>query len=410
MTKKLIIYFILISSTGFFNLIFLPSQIIFLVQFGVTGMMLLFIIVQHIYGNIETITHIFRNQVFLILTGVFLSMIIAQAYHSQNIGLTLWAQRVMYYYFLYFFLHFLKPDIKDLERILLSLGILYAVFYLVQYAIFPIAIFDVRQVDSRGTIRIFLPGASFLTFALFLSLHRFYRQNELRYLFLVLIFFAILVLMGTRNFLASVILVILYSLIFSKIIRSRYVIYFLILISMIPVYILFQDIFVGLIELSGSESEGFEDNIRLRAAAFFLTDFFPNKLAYIFGNGQDHGRSLYGMRIAVYKAYHGYYQSDIGIIGDFSKFGLFYVTGYLWLIIKVFRTKFNTDYGYIKYFFLLNIFTLPFGSAGPSGIAAICVLLYIVEKSFFNLKEGSLENNNNIESLDQFSENWMKKE
>ncbi len=387
MGRRLIIFFIILSSVGFFNIVLLPVRLGFLVQFAITGGMLLFIVIQEIYGKTERLEHNFKIPVFLIFTGIFLSMIAANAYHGQNFGLTIWAQRAMYFYLFYFFLHYLKPDKEELEKIVLTIGILYTIFYLLQWAIYPTMIFDVRQVDARGTIRIFLPGASFLTFALYLCLHRFYRNNEIKYIFLVVAFLSILVLMATRNFLASVILVILYSLIFGKTIRSRYIIYFLILLSVIPIFIIFQDIFIEMVELSERQSENFETDIRVRAAKFFLTDFFPNKLTYIMGNGQDHGQSIYGMRILTYKIAHGYYQSDIGIIGDFSKFGLFYIVGYFWLFVKVFSIKLKPEYGYVKYFFLLNILSMPFGSASSSGIVALCILMYILDINLFEISE-----------------------
>ena len=387
MDRRIIFFFIILSSAEFFNVVIIPSRIAYLLQFAVTSGMLLILVIQGIYGKAETLKHNFKSPVFLIFTGVFLSMIAAKAYHGQNLGLTIWAQRAMYFYFFYFFLHFLRPGKEQLEKIVLTFGILYTVSYLVQYAIYPTMLFDVRQVDARGTIRIFLPGASFLTLALFLSLHRFYKNNELKYMCLVGTFLAILILMGTRNFLASVIVVILYSLIFSKIIRSRYIIYFLILLSTIPIFIIFQDIFNEMIALSEGQSENFETDIRVRAATFFLTEFFPNNLAYIMGNGQDHGQSLYGMRIFTYKVANGYYQSDIGIIGDFSKFGLFYVVGYLWLFLKVFTIKLKPGYDYVKYFFLLNIFTMPFGSTSAASIVALCILMYIIDINLFEMAE-----------------------
>ncbi len=387
MGRRLIIFFIILSSVGFFNIVLLPVRLGFLVQFAITGGMLLFIVIQEIYGKTERLEHNFKIPVFLIFTGIFLSMIAANAYHGQNFGLTIWAQRAMYFYLFYFFLHYLKPDKEELEKIVLTIGILYTIFYLLQWAIYPTMIFDVRQVDARGTIRIFLPGASFLTFALYLCLHRFYRNNEIKYIFLVVAFLSILVLMATRNFLASVILVILYSLIFGKTIRSRYIIYFLILLSVIPIFIIFQDIFIEMVELSERQSENFETDIRVRAAKFFLTDFFPNKLTYIMGNGQDHGQSIYGMRILTYKIAHGYYQSDIGIIGDFFFFFLFYIVGYFLLFVKVFSIKLKPEYGYVKYFFLLNILSMPFGSASSSGIVALCILMYILDINLFEISE-----------------------
>ncbi len=393
MVKNILIFLILISSAFFFNTKLLPIRVIHLIQVAAIGIMVVIIIAHNIYGRSETIKHNFKYPVFLIFTGVFLSMIIAQAYHNQNYGLTFWAQRFMYFYILYFFLHVLKPEIKDLEKILLTLGILYAVSYLLQYAIYPLAIFDVRLDADRGTIRIFMPGAAFFALSLFICLQRFYLENKLRYIFLALLFVTIVILMGTRNFMAAIAVTIIFSLLFSKTIKSRYVIYFIILISFIPVFILFQEIFAGLIDLSTKETANIHSDIRVRAAKFFLTDFFPNKLAYFFGNGHEHGQSMYGVRVATYMKYRSFYQSDVGLIGEFSKYGLFFVIGALWLLFRGFTSRLKPEQTYIKYHFLRVALVLPFGSnfTEPSSIAVLCTLIYIIDKNNYDLTEESTD-------------------
>ena len=177
MFKNIILYFILLSSALFYQVVFVPHQIIYLVQFSVSGMMFAVILIQGIYGQSTTIKLNFKHPIFLILTGVFLSMIIANAYHNQSYILTFWAQLYMYFYLFYFFLHILKPDIKDLEKIVLTLGILYAILFLVQYIIFPTIIFNVGAYAARETIRLYLPGGSFMGLSLFMCLDRFYKTG-----------------------------------------------------------------------------------------------------------------------------------------------------------------------------------------------------------------------------------------
>jgi hypothetical protein len=383
MFVKLLLSLILISSAYVFNLVWLPERVIQLIQLGLIGFMFLIILAQQIYGKNSLEKLNFKQPLFLILTAVFLSMIIARSYHNQGYGLTVWAQRYMYFYIVYFFLHILRPSIRDIEKIFLTLGIVYAMSYFIQYLIYPTAIFDVRQDLDRGTIRIFLPGSSFMFLALFISLQRFYMTNKPIYLALVISFFAIMVLQGTRNSLAATGLVLILSLLFSKTIRSRYLIYFLIVVSFVPVYYLLEDIFIGLVEVSEQQSQNLESNIRIKAATFFLTDFFPNTLSYIFGNGQDHMNSIYGVRVDTYKLVHGYYQSDVGFVGEFSKFGLLFAIGAIWLFIKVFATRLRPEHNYVKYYLMRSAILLPFGSGFTTSfsIVTICMLLYIADKN-----------------------------
>jgi hypothetical protein len=382
MVKKIIIFLILLCSAYFYQLSFLPSRLIYLIQFGVTGMMFVVLVVQGIYGNSSNTQKLnFSYPVFLILSSVFLSMIIAQAYHGQNYALSVWANRFMYFYVFYFFLHLLKPEIKELEKIIIILGAAYAIGYLVQFIIYPVTIFDVRQEADRGTIRIFIPGGSFMILALFIFLRRFYMENKIRYILYVLVFYGIIVLQGTRNSMAATALVIILSLIFSKTIRSKYIIYFLFLLSVVPIYLIFNEIFVNLIEKTEAQTENFETDVRVRAATFFLTDFFPNTLAYFFGNSQDHMGSVYGMRVNAYKIVYGFYQSDIGFIGEFSKYGLFFAAGAFWFLIKVLTTRLRPEHAYVKYYLFRTLLLLPMGGGftNPFSIAVLCILMYIVD-------------------------------
>ena len=152
-----------------------------------------------------------------------------------------------------------------------------------------------------------------------------------------------------------------------------------------------MDIFITLIQVSEKQAENFEDDIRIRAAKFFLTDFFPNTLAYFFGNGQHHPRSMYGQYVFSYALYPRYFQGDIGLIGDFSKYGLFFAIGALWLLFKAFRSPVNPEYFYIKYRLILYILVLPFSGffSSPSAIAELCIFMYIIDNSIHELKEKS---------------------
>lgn len=398
MIKNIIIFFILLSSASFFRIIFFPERMISLAEFGVPAIMFAVILVQEIYGKERMMKLNFKQPIFLIFAGVFLSMIIANAYHNQNYALTFWAQRFMYFYIFYFFLHMLKPDVKELEKIVLALGMLYAASFLIQYIIYPTTLFDVRQDVDRGTIRIFIPGSSFMALSLYLCLNRFYTLNKIKYVFPVVIFLSIMILTGTRYALSVTFLVIIASLIFSKVIRSRYLIYMLVIIATVPLFFIFEEIFEGMIGVSHEQSEDFMDNVRIRASRFFLTDFFPNPLAYFFGNGQDHMGSSYGMRVFYYKSVFGYFQSDIGFLGDFSKFGLFFAVGAVWLLIKAWKAPVKPENSYVKFSLLGSTLVLPVAGvfSNPFAIAVLCIIMYILDNNINETKENSNVENQHL--------------
>ncbi|KAF5029094.1 hypothetical protein DSECCO2_652180 [anaerobic digester metagenome] len=188
--------------------------------------------------------------------------------------------------------------------------------------------------------------------------------------------------MGTRQLLFSMFLLTMLNILLSRKVKSKLMVILLAAFAAIPVILMFQDIFTSIISLSKEQSQGFEENIRVLAGTFFLTDFFPNNLAYITGNGADSANSGYGMTIQMYKDVFGFYQSDIGIIGDFSKFGILFLTGVFSILYRILKTRLSDDLNYIKYFFLFVILTGITG-AGPFGdansIVTISIILYLAD-------------------------------
>jgi len=92
------------------------------------------------------------------------------------------------------------------------------------------------------------------------------------------------------------------------------------LLRFIPIFFIFLDIFMQLFAVTQQQGNQSEDDIRISSATFFLTTFNPNKYAYIVGNGVSSLNSNYGVLVQSYKDYRGFYQSDIGLIGEYSRF------------------------------------------------------------------------------------------
>jgi len=382
---------ILLSSAHFFRIKYLSQDMLQVIQIAAIGLMFAFIVFQEIYWKTSTLKHHFTIPILIIFTGVLLSMFTAYTEHGQPFQISMWAQRFMYFYLLYFLLHIIRIPVKQMENILFYIGVVYALAFLIQYVIYPRTLFDVRMGMERGTIRIFIPGLPFLNLAYFICLNKiFVNQSYLKTGWLIL-FLSVFILSGTRSILAGPLLVTLMALAFSKGVRSRSVITGLVIIGAGLVYYMFQDIIQNLINISEAQSMHSSQNIRLRAAEFFLTDFFPNKLAYITGNGESHQASQFGREISYYKAYHGFYQSDIGIIGEYSKYGLLLIIGAASLLIKGISSKIPSLFLYTKYFLILTIIFMPFGVSYTSSdsIAVICCALYIIDN-----QKNKLQTNN----------------
>ncbi len=386
MLKKTIVIFVILCSLEFYNFSFVPDSATKAIGMVGIAVIIAFLVIHLIYDSKIPFKLNFKTEVWLLLLAVFLSMFIAYYGHGQPFKYTIIAQRFMYVYLFYFLLAYLKPDKYDLMRIIIYFAIAYFVIYLIQYAIYPARIYKGRVSLDRGTIRIFLPGYTYLLTAYFIGLYQFYNTNKLKYIAIAGMVIIILILQGTRQSMAAVGLLTVISILISKQAKSKFTYLFLILLAAAAVFFLFQDIIMNLIEVSMEQKEESADDIRVLSATFWLTDFMPNKLAYILGNGVDSQNAQYGLLIQYYKDKFGFYQSDVGLIGTYSKFGILFILAELTIYFKIFKKKLPDDIIFIKYVFLFSFLTILTGSDSfidMDGIVANSVLLYLVDISMY---------------------------
>lgn len=382
MAKRIIVFLIIIASIGMFYPVFLGESIIKVIELAGIGAILMVIMLQFTYSQGEGFNYSFKWEIIFIFIGVGLSMFTAYSGHGQGFSITLIVQRFMYFYFFYFALHLIRISESDLERIIVFLAIAYVIAYILQFVAYPKIIFDVSIHDSRGTLRIFMPGLSYVFLAYFYILNKLFARFSIGKLLLLFFFFSIFVIMGTRQVIFSMFLLTIINVLMSKRVKSKSLILLLVLIGTVPVFFMFQDIFLNLLALSQEQSEVVEDNVRIHAATFFIFELFPNQISYITGNGEGSQNSPYGQMIQMYKDVFGFVQSDVGIIGDYSKFGLFFVIGVFSILSRVLTGKLSEKYTYIRYFYFSTLLTL-FTGAGAFGeansIVAVCLTLYIID-------------------------------
>ncbi|GAB1404963.1 MAG: hypothetical protein PHX54_09115 [Lentimicrobiaceae bacterium] len=389
MFKKILVIFLILASLEMFSFIFIPESVLKVLTLAGVIVIALVIVLQLIYSPAEHFVLNFKWEILLILVAVFTSMFMANSTYNQSFGTTLIAQRFMYYYLIYYMLHLIKIPEYELEKIILAFGVVYAAFYFIQFFAYPTRIFDVRISQERGSLRIFQAGLTYLIFAYFMMLNKLFKKFSLLHLAIILLLLSTVFLMATRQLIMSILLVSLINILLSKQIKSKVLIIILLAAAVIPVVIIAQDVIESMVLLTQKQSKNIHENIRVLAAGFFLTDFFPNNLAYITGNGADSSNSSYGIIIQSYKDIYGFYQSDIGIIGDFSKFGLFFLIGVTMILVKALKSKMTGKLPYIKYSFIM-IIMLSFTGGGFFGnssdtIVSICLILYIIDvKKFRN--------------------------
>ena len=381
----LILIIIILCSTSFYNLSFLGVfQKAFMVL-GI-GLIVLFLVIHLVYAKSVSVKKRFSWMIYLILFSFFTSMFMAYYTRGQTLMQSAIAQIAILYYLMYFLLHHLKIPLKTIEKIIVIYGVVHFVLYLVQFFMFPTIIFDAYILKDRGTVRIYLAGGDYLMLCFFMAAMAYFKTNRIKYLIMVLLAYSIFVLLGGRQTMIILAFVFILFLLTSKKVRSRLVISALVALCVFLVLYLFKDIFNALHTQSIRNLAEGGQYVRLRAMRFFLTDFFISPLAYVFGNGAPNGDSSYGNEIMSYIRSQGYYLGDIGLIGNYAMYGMFFLVGVLGICIKAIRIKIQDDIKYIRYAFIAISISLITGGgfANPDFICFTMIVLYMLDISHYH--------------------------
>ncbi|MBN2215325.1 MAG: hypothetical protein JW723_13890 [Bacteroidales bacterium] len=388
MFKNILVVIIILVSLSFFELKLISNEFISKIQFAILPLMLIYYFFLIVYDNGQRIVSRFRIEIILIWIAVILSMFGAYYFHHQNFGITAIAQRAMYFYIFYFLLLKIKCKPELLVKTIFFISLLLIIIYLFQTIIYPHEILYSKMGYDRGTLRIFIPGLGYLVIAYFYTLNRF--LNNLHYKYLIFCFAAlvIFILSGTRQLLGSIFLITMINLIVSKKIKSRFAIYFISGLAIISVFYIFKDIIIELIDVTFSKGKSFKHDVRIQAVVFFMTKLFPNKLSYIIGNGVSGGHSSFDLMLEYYAEVFGYYQSDIGIFGGYSKFGILFVIANIIILARISFMRLPENYRFLRYANFINVLTILTGDVMSvlHGIVLISVMLYLIDVSKYQPK------------------------
>ena len=144
-----------------------------------------------------------------------------------------------------------------------------------------------------------------------------------------------------------------------------------------------------MLDVTVSQSQNAGSNVRVKAASFFLSDFNKSNWAYLIGNGAP-GSSGYGLRMSGIAERYGYFRSDLGLIGEYTQFGVLFVIGVIIILYRALSSRLPEDLMFIKYNFLGIIITLVTGGGafGSNSINILinCMLLYMIDM-YLNEKE-----------------------
>ncbi len=175
MLKKFILISVILCSLELFTLVFIPDMLIKVFEMAGVGIILFFMLVYFVYGEEQSEKKRFALPISMILIAVLFSMLGAYVFQDQAFSATAIGQRVLYYYLIYFLLHYMKIPIEYIKRIIVVFALVYMALYVGQYFLYPTALIKSKMFIDRGTLRIFMPGAGFLVIAYFIWLHSFFK-------------------------------------------------------------------------------------------------------------------------------------------------------------------------------------------------------------------------------------------
>ena len=326
----------------------------------------------------------FERGIKFTLFAIIFSIIPALLSWDQPIITTLIATLPYLGYFFYYFLVTYKPDINKLEKFIVNLGLFCVVLSVIAVLIYPTILYGADKEDEnimdRGFARITIGCSGFIFLAFFLCVNKYkeYRQRK----WLLLSFFLLIGIflgLSRQTIIGSLLIVAIYGLIQIKNNFKR----ILLIGGLTAGIFLFLNLpFVkNLIELTQDQSQNYKDNIRVLSGNYFLTNFSPDLLTTVFGNGEAAlNKSSYGNKMADLKD-SGFYQSDVGFIGFYSKFGIIAILAWVFIFIRMITFKLKPEYLYVKLYLFLNLITGVTSSQifNVDYMSSICIALYIAE-------------------------------
>ncbi|MCE7059782.1 hypothetical protein [Dyadobacter sp. CY343] len=333
---------------------------------------------------------IFGTNVKLFLIIPLISALGAAAFHGQELHWSVSVIRTNFFWLLYFVVRVFNIDTKRIVYLIATIGVIWCIITIVQQFTYPMILFYNRDGEDgqellRGNIYRFMIDPHY--FGVFMTIY-FYceslRKQKFVYMLFVLLGLAGLYYFGTRQVAAAVLGCMA---IFTLSLKGRTQIMALgVALALSCFAYAFSDVLFGsFVELTNDQLNSNEDDIRNIAADFFLFDYWPHWMTVFTGNGMENHNSHYGMEMLRMNQELGLYRSDVGLIGAFNLFGIFYVINILWVNIKGISSRYYTgETKYLRLFFVYSL-VLVWISEHYSYAAAIpffCFLFYLVEWSY----------------------------
>lgn len=341
-----------------------------------------------IYGSVY-----YRTELYIALS-TFITYLLSIIMYGQSPTI-ISAYLIPFSFVPYFFLVKTNADTKTLEKVLVTISVLYLFCWFYQVSQIPHIVFGERDdaiENNRGFARFYIATKEHLPFLVFYFLSCYNKGKSFLYAVLAFIVFSIVIFHVARQ-----------MIVWSGLMAFAYIIYMnkknakKIIASTIVVLVAFSfmmahfTILSDLIAVTENSTGGVNElgtgNIRFEAMSKFISDFNTNVLSILFGSGYAAaGTSLYSK--ITWFANQGYYISDVGFVGLYVSQGLVSVILYSILLFKVlFKCKAPKEYLYIKFYIGYMVLSYLGSHALTSNLILIMIAIYILKHTSKKMKQ-----------------------
>jgi hypothetical protein len=356
--QTLLIFLLVIASFSFFGANFLNSHFLNYFTFF-PCFIAIALSVPFLFKKGE-----FNPAVQLIALSVVMSVFMAYFSWGQSFKDSIIVTVPLLLWVFYFYLLHIKFPVRILESIVIFYAFVYVILYFFQFLNPDTIFFGVPKGEAfykeRGIFRIVFPGGGIFFLAVFIALNKLNTQKTGKPIWILLIILGVIIpiMQATRQFIAGIIIIYVYHFIKEETAKKKALIIaavvgFLILIgnSNIPVI-------EGLLAAQEKTVESGSEDPRVISGTYFLTEFSPNILSNVLGNGVPAApdQSRYGKYIeSLYPK--DLFMEDVGIIGLFTRYGILAVIGYIMIWVKSFQLSLPKEYSYPKYYLWFLVVT-----------------------------------------------------
>ncbi|HWD90603.1 MAG TPA: hypothetical protein VG367_20900 [Mucilaginibacter sp.] len=354
----LIVFLMVIFSFRFFEATFLSQSV---VNYIVYLFMLFAIAISLRYFFVKP--RLFTLPLQMIVISIVFSIVMAYTAWGQSYGDSITVIIPYMVWIFFFYLLHTRVSVKTIENITLFYGGLYAILFFYQLThtstiLFGRSLYGDEFTVDRGIERIIFPGGGIFVLASFIALNKLTTQKKGRILWAIFVIAGIVipVLQVTRVFIASVLFIYLLHFLKSQNLYRKIIVFGFFAIAITLVYNSDLVVVKGLKDASKEDASAGAKYVRIEAADYFLEHFAPNTSTKIFGNGAPfYGHSNYGKTIEKINE-KGFFLEDVGIIAEYSMFGILSIIALVIIWYKSFTVKIPEQYSYAKYYMWFMLF------------------------------------------------------